>query len=131
MIETRVFRGGEENLEILMLVTRIPDGLIIQLLGGDKPHVGATVITRPRPSLTGDGSTSCNSIVIPELGHKEDELAKPLAEKIAVNLNSTVIMVAGIHVDNAGPETIGRITEICNQLVDRLLSPPRPGKPPA
>lgn len=131
MIQTMVFHAGDSGLEVHMLVTRTPGGVIVQLLGGDKPHVGVTVITHARPSLTGDGSTSCNSIVIPELGHKEDELAKPLAEKIATALNCTVVLVAGIHVENAGLVDIEHIGQTCRNLVEEFLSCPDPEKPSA
>ncbi|MCG8401701.1 MAG: hypothetical protein MJA84_08900 [Firmicutes bacterium] len=124
MLQKKELRAGTPPAEVTMLVTQTAGGVIVQLLGGDKPHVGATVITHPRPSLAGGGKTSCNSIVIPELGHKEDELAKPLSEKIAVALNCTVVMVAGIHVDNAGSEEIQQIGQICHELVARFLARP-------
>lgn len=124
MLTFKQFRAGNDSLDVQMLVTRTPSGIIIQLLGGNKPHVGATVITHPRPSLALEGQISCNSIVIPELGHKEDELAKPLAEKIAIALNCTVVLVAGIHVDNATLEDIQNIKRICWQLVDQFISDP-------
>jgi len=115
-----------------MLATRTKDGVIIQLLGGDKAHIGATVITHPRPRLTEGAGTSRNSIVIPELGHKEDLLAKPLAEKIATTLNCTVVLVAGIHVDQASPGAIENIVKTCCQLVDQFIClHHNPATPPA
>ncbi len=112
----------EHGISVRMLVTRTGGGIIVQLLGGDKPHIGATVITHPRPSLEGGGKISCNSIVIPEIGHKEDELAKPLAEKISTTLNCTVVLIAGIHINNAKPDLIARVSKICHQLVNKFLS---------
>jgi hypothetical protein len=128
MLELYRTQTGLPPFQIHLLVTSTKSGLIVQLLGGDKPHVGATVITHPRPSLVPGGGTSCNSIVIPELGHKEDELAKPLAEKIAVALNCTVVLVAGIHVENAGREGIDKIKLICRQLVEDFLNQTSTGK---
>ncbi|WP_347491091.1 prenylated flavin chaperone LpdD [Desulfoscipio sp. XC116] len=121
-MEFKHFRAGQPPLEVHMLATRTASGLIIQLLGGDKPHIGATVITHPRPSLTEPGKVSCNSIVIPELGHKEDELAKPLAEKVAINYNCPVVVVAGIHVEHATDVQIKQIKNLCEQLVNKLIA---------
>lgn len=113
--------AGDFPLAVQILVTETKSGLMVQILGGHTPHVGATVVTHPRPSLHPGGGISCNSIVIPELGHKEDQLAKPLAEKIATCLNTTVVLVAGIHVHGATREQIKKITQICWQLVDDFL----------
>lgn len=113
--------AGDFPLAVHMLATNTKSGIIVQLLGGERPHIGATVITHPRPSLITGGGISCNSIIIPELGHKEDQLAKPLAEKIATVLNTTVVLIAGIHVDNLGREEIQKVIQICWQLVDDFL----------
>ncbi|SFR10080.1 hypothetical protein [Desulfoscipio geothermicus] len=121
-MEVKHFHAGEHPLEVHMLVTKTASGIIVQLLGGDRPHIGATVVTHPRPSLLSAEQVSCNSIVIPELGHKEDELAKPLAEKIAKKMNSPVVLVAGIHVDKAGTADIEQITRLCRDLVDNFLA---------
>ncbi|HBX22038.1 MAG TPA: hypothetical protein DEF34_00160 [Desulfotomaculum sp.] len=121
MIKTMDLRSDKPGLQIRILATRTTDGVVMQLLGGDKPHIGATVISHPRPSLTGGSGISCNSIVIPELGHKEDQLAKPLAEKIATTLNCTVVLVAGIHVDQASAEEIENIIKTCTHLVDKFI----------
>ncbi len=126
MIETFTF-CSDTPCQIHMLVTRTAQGVIVQMLGGDEPHIGATVISHPRPSLADQTLTSCNSIVIPELGHKEDELAKPLAEKIATTLNCPVVFVAGIHVHNACPATISRIIQSCQRLVDEFLASVKTG----
>jgi len=121
MIKTMDLMSDKPGLQIRMLATCTIDGVVIQLLGGDRPHIGATVITHPRPSLAGGAGTSCNSIVIPELSHKEDQLAKPLAEKITTALNCTVVLVAGIHVDQASTEEIENIIKTCYQLVDKFI----------
>ena len=122
MVKYYHFQAATALCSIEMLVTQTPSGIIVQLLGGDKPHVGATVISHPRPSMALEDQISCNTIVIPELGHKEDELAKPLAEKLAVALNCTVVLIAGIHVDNADQSEIKAIIQTCRQLVENFLN---------
>ena len=122
MINLYRAKAGTTSFDIEIIVTQTPSGVIVQLLGGDKTHVGATVISHPRPSIALEGQMSCNTIVIPELGHKEDELAKPLAENIAVTLNCTVVMIAGIHIDNAGKFEINEIKKISKQLVEEFIT---------
>ncbi|RYD02040.1 hypothetical protein N752_26680 [Desulforamulus aquiferis] len=48
-----------------MQATFSDDGLVCQLYGGDKSHIGAVVLTLPRPSLKKDYQISCNSSVLP------------------------------------------------------------------
>lgn len=94
--------------------------MVAQLYGGDKPHVGAVAISLFRPSLSDATKVSCNTSVIPMLGHKDDEVAKPMAEEIAKRFGKPVVVIASIHVDDASPETIRKILENCRGVVQML-----------
>ncbi len=50
--------------EITVQITELGEDYHIMLRGGDKPHIGCTVLAVPRPSLTGDGSISVTSSVL-------------------------------------------------------------------
>jgi len=97
------------------------NGFIGQLLGGEQPHVGVIVLSVPRPSLAEPAKTSCNSIVVPVLGHKDDEIAKPVAEEIAKKYNKTVALVAGVHVDKACSADIKKLVGNCRKAVQIFL----------
>lgn len=122
MIEERTYEAGEGRLKVKMLVTVTSDGLVAQIFGGDKTHVGAVAISIPRPGLADPGRVSCNTIVVPVVGHKDDEIAKPVAEDIARSWGSIVTVVAGIHVDNAGAEEIEIIKNNCKEASDKLIN---------
>lgn len=115
------FEYGTGKYRVFLLVTVTRDGLIVQLLGGQKPHVGAMVLSQPRVSLVRPGEVSCNSVVVPRLGHKDDEIAKPLAERLTKAFNVPVAVVAGIHVESASPEEINILVENCNRVTAMLL----------
>lgn len=115
------FEYGTGKYRVFLLVTVTRDGLIVQLLGGQKPHVGAVVLSQPRVSLVRPGEVSCNSVVVPRLGHKDDEIAKPLAERLTKAFNAPVAVVAGIHVESASPEEINILVENCNRVTAMLL----------
>lgn len=121
MVEQMFFTAGEGRYRIDLLVSVTGDGLVVQLFGGEKTHVGAVAISLPRPSLYDPAKISCNTTVIPLLGHKDDEVAKPVAEEIAVVCGRPVVVAAGIHVDHAGPEEIEILVENCFAAV-RLLT---------
>ena len=77
-------------------------GVSVSLFGGI-PHVGATALAVPRPSLKDPARISATSSVLTVTGHKDDELARRLAESLAAGLNRVVTVTAGVH---AGPEGV-------------------------
>jgi len=120
LVEQMYFKAGEGRFQVDLLVSVTGDGLVVQLFGGERTHVGAVAISLPRPSLSDPAKISCNTTVVPLLGHKDDEVAKPVAEEIAVVCGKPVLVVAGIHVDNAGPEDIKALVSNCHSAVRML-----------
>ena len=55
-----------------------PD-ILVAVWGGTFPHIGAVGMAQVRQSLKSAEETSATSSVFTFLGHKEDELTKPLA----------------------------------------------------
>lgn len=118
----RVYAAGSGSCRIEMTVALTGNGLVVQIYGGNGPHVGAVALSTPRPSLSGDGRISCSTSVMTLVGHKDDEVAKPAAEAIAKALNQPVAAVAGVHVDNADVATIAILVENCRQVVDMFIN---------
>ncbi len=111
--------AGKYRVEATLIAT--DEGYILHLLGGEKPHVGAVIISQPRESLTGDGSISCTTSNLPLLGHKDDIAAKPVAEAIVKATRQPVVAIAGIHIDNATVDDIEQLQSNINVLTQRLL----------
>ncbi|OPX91536.1 MAG: hypothetical protein A4E52_00469 [Pelotomaculum sp. PtaB.Bin013] len=124
MVEQKYYTAGEGKHKVELLVSFTGDGLVVQLFGGESTHVGAAALSLPRPSLKDPAVMSCNTVVVPLPGHKDDEIAKPVAEKIAVVCGKPVLVVAGMHVHNAGPEDIEALVknshEAARMLIDSL-----------
>ena len=114
-------QAGTGKYAVCLIGTITADGLIVQLLGGEKPHVGAVVLTVLRPDSIGNEKVKCNSTVVPRLGHREDDIAKPIAEEIAKALRQTVALVAGIHIDNATAEDIKILLENCHMATKLFI----------
>jgi hypothetical protein len=55
------------------------------------------------------------------LGHKDDEIAKPVAETIAKAWGSPVLTVVGIHVERAGKREIDILKNNCNEAAAELI----------
>ena len=101
MVKQLVYTVGDNPCQVVLTVSLTEDGIVAQLYGGHRPHVGAVALSLPRPSLAQKETLSCNTSVLPLLGHKDDEIAKPIAEQIAKAFNQPTVVVAGLHVDNA------------------------------
>jgi hypothetical protein len=120
LFERRFFQAGEGKYLVVMEVAITGEGLVAQIFGGEKPHVGAVALSVPRPGLDDPEKVSCNTTVVPLLGHKDDEIAKPAAEEIVKVWGSPVVVVAGVHIDNAGREDLEVLIKNCRE-VTRLL----------
>ncbi|MCD7812865.1 MAG: hypothetical protein LUH20_02205 [Lachnospiraceae bacterium] len=84
-------------------------------------HVGSTVMSIARQSLTGEG-ISATSSVLNRVGHKDDEVARMLAEAVAIQKNCTVVCTCGIHLDGITPDQIQEILDACGELEQMILA---------
>jgi hypothetical protein len=116
-----IFSAGSGLHRVELTATMTGAGIVAQLYGGHKPHVGAVAFSQPRPSLTGSGRLSCNTSVLPLLGHKDDEVAKPAAEELAKAFNQPVVVIAGLHVENADQMDIANLVKNCQAVVQMLI----------
>jgi gallate decarboxylase subunit D len=96
--------------------------LVVTLQGGTRHHVGAAAMAVARPSLADPRQTSSSASVLCVVGHKEDELARDVALRLSAALNCTVVVVAGLHVDDASRDDIRLLLENCDRLVERLIA---------
>ncbi len=101
-IHLRVFRQGRD-LQVLC--------------GGGATHIGAVALAAPAP-----GRMRIQSHLAGLPGHKEDALAKEMAERMAQALNCAVCVSAGIHYDNITREEIRQVEQMVQALTDRCIS---------
>lgn len=111
--------AGRANLAVT--VEDSGDGLVLTVFGGDRPHVGIVVLAQPRPSLSRPGERSATSTCLPLLGHKEEALARPAAERLARELGVPVVVVAGVHLEGARPEEIEAVVALGPRIVEEVL----------
>ncbi len=98
---------------------KIGDDIYINVRGGDHEHIGCAVMAVPRPSLSGDGTTSCTSSVLNLMGHKDEEILRPLAESFCRKHNVTTVCVGGFHIDDI---TDVQIQELRDRVKDFMES---------
>jgi hypothetical protein len=107
--EVKVTYGeGRYHIEISSVVTG--DGISITITGGEKPHIGGVALSVPRRSLGGE-KVSCDTWVMPVPGHKDTEVAVPVAEMVSRETGRTVAVAAGIHIDRAEERELRTLVE--------------------
>lgn len=89
------------------------EDIIITCSGGDRPHIGAVAFAISRPSLTDSRVGSASTSLITMTGHKDDEIAVPLAKIVSSESHRNVVVIAGVHIDNIKSSDI---TEIVKQV---------------
>ena len=112
-------RKGSYKIEAEALL--VGEDLVLSIWGGSKPHIGATALAVPRPSLKDPTVTSSTSSVLTRVGHKEDEIVKRVSERISAALGRTAVVSAGIHWDFLGEEDVEAVRSICEELTERLI----------
>jgi hypothetical protein len=103
------------------------EGLVVTLVGGEVPHVGAVAVSIPRPSLKNARMRSATTSVLAIPGHKEEELARPLAAELARALGRTTVVVAGIHIRRARQEDIERVVGNAGRALEAIIATVRGG----
>ncbi len=97
-------------------------GLVVCLVGGDVPHVGAVAVSTPRPSLRNARRRSATTSVLAIPGHKEDEVARPLAAELARTLGRTSVVVAGFHIRQARQADIERLVGNAGRALEAIIA---------
>jgi len=98
------------------------EGLTVNLVGGDVPHVGAVAVSIPRPSRAEARQRSASTSIFTLVGHKEDELVRPFAAELARALNRTTVVIAGVHIRRAGAADIVKVLENAGRAVETIIA---------
>lgn len=112
---------GEGRFKLEAIITNTQEGVNIYLGGGEKTHIGTVVLCQPRESLKQDGSRSVTTSVLNILGHKDDDIAKPIAEILCRCLNEKIVVSAGVHIENATAAEIQALLELGNRLAENII----------
>lgn len=117
--EIKVYYGeGRYKIQVLCVLTS--DGISVTITGGEKPHVGGIALCVPRKSLSGDGR-SCDLWVNPVPGHKDTQIASPVAELICIETGQTTAAVAGIHIEKAEEREIRILVDNSREAAKLLI----------
>lgn len=102
-------------------ISRLGEDYHILLSGGERPHIGCTVLAVPRQSLDRSGKMSSTASVLNVTGHKDEEVCRYLAEKVSAGKNAVVVCTGGIHMDEITKEQIAEIVEAMRIIVVKIV----------
>lgn len=111
----------EGGFRLDALLQRLGDDYLLTLWGG-AAHIGAVAAAQPRPGLEDPPRPSATASVFCYVGHKEDEVVKPVSERMASELGARVVVAAGMHWDRLTPADIEQVKKNALHLVDRIIA---------
>ena len=99
--------------------------LVVAVGGGERPHVGAAALALSLPSLKDPSRLTESSSLLAVPGHKEEDLAREGALRLARALARTVVVTVGIHDDGISAERIAAYVALFERLVDAIVEDQR------
>jgi len=107
----------EGKFKVTLQAITSGDDLTVIIGGGVKPHIGSVVIASPNKS------NNVKYTIWTEEGHKDNVIAEDVATELIkkFDFNKNVVVIAGLHIDNATKEDINRLVKNSNILVENLL----------
>lgn len=126
MINCKQFKRDLSFSSLHLDLVPVGEDICAVLYGGEKPHIGCTVLAVPRPSLKGDGSMSCTSSVINLTGHKDEQICRYAAEELCRKHQVSVTCTGGFHVDGITKEQLSELMRALDDILcqgDGSLSP--------
>lgn len=108
---------GRYRIHLAAIITR--DGISVIITGGEKPHVGGSALSVPRPGNLGD-KIQCDTWITPRPGHRDSEIAALVSHRICMDTGQTTAVIAGIHIDRASKEDIGILIDNSREAAQLL-----------
>jgi len=110
-------------------VREVGEDVVVAVGGGERPHVGCVVLAVPTPGRGATGfAASCSVLTIPP--HKEEPIARAVAECVCRRLGRVTVVTAGVHEDDIdldGITTYLRLgDELAEAVTENLAEEPQP-----
>lgn len=120
--------ASNDKFEVSAEVLEMGDDCLVAVWGGTRPHIGAVGMAQVRPSLRDPNKPSATSSVFTFVGHKEDVVAKTLAEELARRLERNTVVAVGIHWDNLSEDDTASISRLCQVIFEKITEKVTPLK---
>ncbi len=99
-----------KNIKLKAKFSKVGDDILLIITGGDKPHIGACVLTNQTQSKS-----------IAYKFHKDDIALNLMALKLKKHTRKNICIIGGIHVDNITPKQIKQVLKMTKQLTKKII----------
>ena len=98
--------SGEGKYKVFLETYKLDDGFVYILGGGEKSHIGGIVLCKPdkKPQI------------VRLENHYDYVVLEPIAKAACEKYSTTVVVVGGVHIDNAIKKEIDIIVKNCKEL---------------
>ena len=117
MIVEKIYKSYPIRIEGV----RIGHDLNIAISGGAKPHIGGVAMSIMGPSLHDPEHLTCTEQLLSIPGHKEADLARKVATRLAKKLSCTVVASCGIHYPDASKEDITIVVNMVSEMTEEFV----------
>lgn len=113
--------SGKGKYRLTALVVPAGEDLVVSITGGDTPHVGAVAVAHCAPGVNRKDRLDVSASVMTLPGHKEDEIARMVAMKLAKAFSVNVAVAAGMHWDGISKLGIAAVVENSRRLCEAII----------
>jgi len=103
--------------------------LLIAVWGGIRPHIGALAVATPHPDSVPEHQRSSIVLQFSFPGHRDEVIARRVAERVASALQRTALVSAGFHVPDIAPEGIETVLANTDILIENIIGTLRSQNP--
>lgn len=114
--------SGEGRWKVYLIAYFLEQDINVMIYGGETPHIGAVALAIPRASLRKPEQISASASVLCVTGHKEDQLARDAAIKLASISGSVICVSVGLHIDSASDKDIEMLVKNYDKTVSEFLT---------
>ena len=111
--------AGTGPFAVSASVQEIGPDVLIAVRGGTRPHIGSLAVSSPHPDRA-DRCTTLLQFSFP--GHRDEVVARRVAERIAPALQRTIAVSAGIHVPDITPAGIEAVLANTDALIEKIIT---------
>ncbi len=112
---------GSGRTCITATVQNVGSDLMIAITGGASPHIGAVIISEPRPSRDNPSEVSVTSSRYNVIGHKDEQIGVIVSEALCRSFNCRAVTAAGVHIDDITESEIQAVLHNAEMLCARII----------
>ena len=110
--------AGEGRYAVRLESHKIGKDMLIVITGGEEDHIGSATLIETKGHLQ----------TIIKKGHQDHVISEKMANIIYDTIGEDLLVVCGIHIDNASKEEINILMDNAQTCVDRFITKETDGR---